>query len=207
MKNCVFSHNIITLTLPCSLLFLCRFYYPILAVNYHHLRAFVKEAILVANTFISWKHLGTLGLKCLFFQNNTANTLRGLNPASPQGADQRAADSTEGLSAGYQFFSKHSLPVNFWRLLQPERFDEFSELPISTPHTPTKERQLGEPPCWWDGDSTLLCQGAEATSQVMHNGISGKKLPAQTDVLSPIFFPELSADCGSPDPPMPINIL
>lgn len=43
MKNCVFNHNIITLTLPCSLLFLCRFYYPILAVNYYHLRAFVKR--------------------------------------------------------------------------------------------------------------------------------------------------------------------
>lgn len=142
MKNCVFKHNIITLTLPCSLLFLCRFYYPILAVNYYHLRAFVKEAILAANTFISWKHLGTQGLKCLFFQNNAANTLRGLNPTLPQGTDQGAADSTAGLSAGYQFFSKHSLPVNFWGLLEPERFNEFSGLPISPPHTHTHHTPL-----------------------------------------------------------------
>lgn len=41
----MFNHNEITLTLPRSLLFLRRFYYPILAVNYDHLRAFVDEAI------------------------------------------------------------------------------------------------------------------------------------------------------------------
>lgn len=87
MKNSVFRHNIITLTLPCSLLALCRFYYPILAVNYYHLRAFVKEAILACLIHSFPENIwGCRGWSFSFFQSNAASTWGGeVDPASPPG--------------------------------------------------------------------------------------------------------------------------
>lgn len=87
VKNSVFRHNIITLTLPCSLLALCRFYYPILAVNYYHLRAFVKEAILACLIHSFPENIwGCRGWSFSFFQSNAASTWGGeVDPASPPG--------------------------------------------------------------------------------------------------------------------------
>ena len=83
-------------------------------------------------------------MKFLFFQNNAASTLLGPGPASPQGSAKEAAGGIAGLSAGYYFFSKHSLPVIFLGHLQPESFDAFSELPFFFP--PAKERQSKRSP-------------------------------------------------------------
>lgn len=138
MKNCVFNHNIITLTLPCSLLFLWRFYYPVLAVNYYHLRVFVKEAVPLISTYIPWKHLGAWGLKFLFFQNNAASGSWGRDPALPQG--KGAADGIVSLST---VFSKHSLPANFWGHFSLK----VSVLSVSCLFaSPTQERQSKESP-------------------------------------------------------------
>lgn len=133
MKDCVFNHNIITLTLPRSLLYLWRFYYPVLAVNYYHLRVFVKEAVLLISTHIFWKHLGTWGWKFLLFQNNAASSSWGADPAPPQG--EGAADGIVSLST---VFSKHSLPANFWGHFSLK----VSALPASCLFvSPAKERQ------------------------------------------------------------------
>lgn len=138
MKNCVFNHNIITLTLPCSLLFLWRFYYPVLAVNYYHLRVFVKEAVLLISTHIFWKHLGAWGLIFLFFQNNAASSSWEEDPAPPQG--KGAAD---GIVSPSTVFSKYSLPANFWGHFNLK----VSVLPASCLFvSPTKERQSKRSP-------------------------------------------------------------
>lgn len=234
MKNCVFNHNIITLTLPCSLLFLWRFYYPVLAVNYYHLRVFVKEAVLLISTYISWKHLGAWGLKFPLFQNNAASSSWGADPAPPQG--KGAAETIVSLST---VFSKYSLPANFWGL-------KVSALSVSCLFvSPTKERRSkkrpdkywmsrprvmqldaglllqrccipaqGVPCCrwqqlphWWDRASSVTPCKAEVTSQVLPD-MSCQRRAVPTDVLSLIVFSELSADHGlsTPRPKCPVIV-